>query len=175
MAMRLDCPLRRGHRGAPPMLPVTHVPPRSQPDERVVRCCGQRVWFVRDICGVICALLTWGLVLYAQYVVVGVILYPNLGSPYATAHFILFEALAFLAVVSHVRTMVTDPVSSVPTPMWAFFGIEMGWIGVKQWDPRNYTIIRTNFKMVEVKGGHFKKVSSSSEHPKHQNLDVPGH
>lgn len=91
------------------MLPVTHVPPRSQPDERVVRCCGQRVWFVRDICGVICALLTWGLVLYAQYVVVGVILYPNLGSPYATAHFILFEALAFLAVVSHVRTMVTDP------------------------------------------------------------------
>lgn len=81
-------------------------------DERM-RCCGRRFWFVRDICGIICALMTWLLVLYAQYVVVGVILLPALHTYYGAFHLVLFELLAFLAVFSHVRTMVTDPVSPI--------------------------------------------------------------
>lgn len=49
------------------------------------------------------------LVAYAQYVVVGVILLPVAHTYYGAINLVLFEVLAFLAVFSHVRTMVTDP------------------------------------------------------------------
>ncbi|KAM7282184.1 palmitoyltransferase ZDHHC3 [Ixodes scapularis] len=68
MAMRLDCPLRRSRRvAASPVLPVTVAPNRNPAltDDRV-QCCGRRFWFVRDICGIICAWMTWMLVAYAQ-------------------------------------------------------------------------------------------------------------
>ncbi|XP_029834311.1 palmitoyltransferase ZDHHC3 [Ixodes scapularis] len=111
MAMRLDCPLRRSRRvAASPVLPVTVAPNRNPAltDDRV-QCCGRRFWFVRDICGIICAWMTWMLVAYAQYVVVGVILLPVAHTYYGAINLVIFEVLAFLAVFSHVRTMVTDP------------------------------------------------------------------
>ncbi|RVE67109.1 hypothetical protein OJAV_G00114870 [Oryzias javanicus] len=46
------------------------------------------MWFIRDGCGITCAVITWFLVLYAEFVVVG---------------------LAFLALASHAKAMCTDP------------------------------------------------------------------
>ncbi|CAN7991425.1 unnamed protein product, partial [Ixodes hexagonus] len=44
-----------------------------------------------------------------RYVVVGVILLPVAHTYYGAINLVLFEVLAFLAVFSHIRTMVTDP------------------------------------------------------------------
>ena len=75
------------------------------------RCLGGRIWFVKDVCGIICALFTWFLIIFAQYVVITVILIPDDNLFYKTTNFIIFEFLAFLAIISHIRTMITDPVS----------------------------------------------------------------
>lgn len=69
------------------------------------------MWFVKDICGVICVVLTWLLILYAEYVVMFIMLLPNSNPGYTWANAILFNSLAFLAVASHSRAMFTDPVS----------------------------------------------------------------
>lgn len=76
---------------------------------------GQQLWFVKDICGVICAVFTWMLVGYAEFVVLFVMLIPGTSTVYATVHGVLFTFLSTMAVSSHVRTMLTDPVSSTPT------------------------------------------------------------
>ncbi|UYV83812.1 ZDHHC7 [Cordylochernes scorpioides] len=73
--------------------------------------CSGRWWFVKDICGIICALVTWFLIIYAQYVVVYLILLPQIYSTYGFSNFIIFEILSFLAVSAHLKTMFTDPVS----------------------------------------------------------------
>ncbi|XP_053679810.1 palmitoyltransferase ZDHHC3 [Anopheles nili] len=73
------------------------------------RCCGGRVWCVQDICGIICALLTWSLILYAEFVVTMVILVPNPYKAYRYINFIIFNTGSFLAFASHLRTMLSDP------------------------------------------------------------------
>uniref|UniRef100_A0A1L8DYE1 Palmitoyltransferase n=1 Tax=Nyssomyia neivai TaxID=330878 RepID=A0A1L8DYE1_9DIPT len=82
-------------------------------DQNHNRCCNGRLWFVRDVCGIICAILTWLLILYAEFVVMTVILIPSPYPIYASINMIIFNILAFLAVSSHLRTMFTDP-GSVP-------------------------------------------------------------
>ncbi|XP_054164596.1 palmitoyltransferase ZDHHC3-like [Oppia nitens] len=77
------------------------------------RCFGGRYWFVKDVCGVICALFTYSLLLFAEYVVIQVIIIPETNVIYKTINFIIFQLLAFLALTSHIRTMLTDP-GSVP-------------------------------------------------------------
>lgn len=74
------------------------------------RCCGGMFWCIRDICGIICAILTWMLILYAEFVVMSVILIPSPYSFYSAVNMIIFQTCAFLAVTSHVKTMFTDPV-----------------------------------------------------------------
>ncbi|XP_060589459.1 palmitoyltransferase ZDHHC3-like isoform X1 [Ruditapes philippinarum] len=68
-----------------------------------------KVWFVKDICGVICVILTWMLVLYAEYVVMFIMLIPNVNTGYKWGNAILFNFLAFMAVASHSRAMLADP------------------------------------------------------------------
>lgn len=77
------------------------------------RCCSGRFWCIQDICGIICAVLTWFLILYAMFVSFSVILIPAIGSHtfYSVFNLLLFLGLAFLAFTSHIRTMLTDPVS----------------------------------------------------------------
>ena len=61
----------------------------------------------------VCACFTWGLILYAEFVVLRVILLPEVisrPSPYNIFNLVLFQGLAVLAVSSHLRTMLTDPV-----------------------------------------------------------------
>lgn len=82
------------------------------PDHNHNRCCNGRFWFVRDVCGIICAILTWLLIFFAEFVVMKVILIPSPYPVYSTINMIIFNALAFLAISSHLRTMFTDPVGA---------------------------------------------------------------
>ncbi|KAL5022274.1 hypothetical protein ScPMuIL_001429 [Solemya velum] len=67
------------------------------------------VWFVKDICGIICAVFTWMLILYAEYVVMFVMLLPSPHLFYSVVNGIIYNLCSFLAIASHTRTMFTDP------------------------------------------------------------------
>ncbi|XP_061421822.1 palmitoyltransferase ZDHHC3 [Lethenteron reissneri] len=69
---------------------------------------GRAGWFIRDCCGITCAVITWMLVVYAEFVVTFVLLLPA-SVPYALFNGTLFNALALLAVASHCKAMLTDP------------------------------------------------------------------
>ncbi|KAG9341998.1 hypothetical protein JZ751_018316 [Albula glossodonta] len=70
---------------------------------------GERVWFIQDGCGMVCAFMTWFLVLYADFVVTFVMLLPSKNFWYALINGVAFNCLAILALTSHLRTMLTDP------------------------------------------------------------------
>ena len=76
---------------------------------RFARC--NNLWCVKDICGIICVVLTWLLVVYAEYVVMFIMLIPSPNPYYGLANAILFNFLAFLALASHSKAMLSDPVS----------------------------------------------------------------
>ncbi|XP_075862946.1 palmitoyltransferase ZDHHC3 isoform X2 [Microcebus murinus] len=67
------------------------------------------MWFIRDGCGIACAIVTWCLVLYAEFVVLFVMLIPSRDYAYSIINGIVFNLLAFLALASHCRAMLTDP------------------------------------------------------------------
>ncbi|CAL8259710.1 unnamed protein product [Boreogadus saida] len=67
------------------------------------------MWFIRDACGIVCAVITWMLVLYAEFVVVFVMLLPSKNLTYSLINGVVFNSLAFLALASHFRAMCTDP------------------------------------------------------------------
>ncbi|WAR11633.1 DHC3A-like protein [Mya arenaria] len=68
-----------------------------------------QVWFVKDICGIICVVITWMLILYAEYVVMFIMLWPSPSRGYFWGNAILFNAFTFLAIASHSKAMLTDP------------------------------------------------------------------
>lgn len=59
-----------------------------------------------------CACLTWFLILYAEFVVIRVILWQDIHSLYSMINSVLYVVISGLAVASHLRTMLSDPVSS---------------------------------------------------------------
>ncbi|XP_004640724.1 palmitoyltransferase ZDHHC3 isoform X4 [Octodon degus] len=67
------------------------------------------MWFIRDGCGIACAIVTWFLVLYAEFVVLFVMLIPSRDYVYSIINGVVFNLLAFLALASHCRAMLTDP------------------------------------------------------------------
>lgn len=69
------------------------------------------MWCVSDICGIICAVMTWLLVTYAEFVVVTVVVGTANYPIYTTFNLLLFNVFAVLALSSHTRAMFTDPVS----------------------------------------------------------------
>ncbi|OXA63873.1 Palmitoyltransferase ZDHHC3 [Folsomia candida] len=73
------------------------------------KCCNNRMWCVKDICGIICAVLTWLLILYAEFVVMRIIILPSPYPLYRNINGLIWQALASLALISHARTMFTDP------------------------------------------------------------------
>lgn len=81
-------------------------PPRSGADT---------MWFIRDGCGIVCGVITWFLVFYAEFVVVFVLLLPAKNVAYSLFNGLIFNSLAFLALASHAKAMCTDPVSSAYT------------------------------------------------------------
>ncbi|XP_066207239.1 palmitoyltransferase ZDHHC3 isoform X1 [Saccopteryx leptura] len=70
---------------------------------------GGTMWFIRDGCGIACAIVTWFLVLYAEFVVLFVMLIPSRDYVYSVINGVIFNLLAFLALASHCRAMLTDP------------------------------------------------------------------
>lgn len=68
------------------------------------------VWFVWDPCGIACAVITYLLILYGEFVMLTV-LAPPFFSMWMAMNVIVFTGLGSLAVVAHVRSMITDPVS----------------------------------------------------------------
>jgi len=56
-----------------------------------------------------CVFFTWMLIFYAEFVVLRVILYSHPNKIFSVVNGIIFQALAFLALSSHLRTMLTDP------------------------------------------------------------------
>lgn len=68
------------------------------------------IWINPDCCGLFCAVITYGLVAYAQYAVTACILVPWMGdSFFGVTHTVAFNVLACLAHASHARAMLTDP------------------------------------------------------------------
>lgn len=70
----------------------------------------KRYWFVKDVCGIICAVMTWFLILFAEFVVMSVILLPSPFPVYRYINMVIFNILSFMATASHMRTMFSDPV-----------------------------------------------------------------
>ena len=77
------------------------------------RCCNLS-WFINDGVGIGCAVFTYLLIAYAEFVVVFVMLLPEVISAtvFGILHAITFTFLASLAVVAHSRAMCSDPVSN---------------------------------------------------------------
>ena len=78
---------------------------------KLIRLFPPHLWCVKDICGIICVVLTWLLILYAEYVVMFIMLIPSPNPAYGLANAILFQFLALMAVASHSKAMLSDPVS----------------------------------------------------------------
>jgi len=113
---------RARHTGGPQIHTTT---PRSRSSEpgvhlvEITQCCSLtrfipclrkvKIWCVQDICGMVCAALTWMLIGYALFVVIFVMLLPEIDSLYNSFNASAFVFFAFLAVVAHLKAMVTDP------------------------------------------------------------------
>eukprot|EP00057_Strongylocentrotus_purpuratus_P022475 XP_011676949.1 PREDICTED: palmitoyltransferase ZDHHC3 [Strongylocentrotus purpuratus] len=89
---------------------------RSKSSNKCCRCCGltrliklDKSWFIKDPCGIICAVMTYLLIGYGQFAVNVVLLLPAGIQPYTVIHGILFNMFAIFAAVSHARSMLTDP------------------------------------------------------------------
>ena len=79
---------------------------------RKSNCC-RLSWFVNDGVGIGCAVFTYLLIAYAEFVVVFVMLLPEVvtATAFAWFHAVAFTLLACLALVAHSRAMCSDPVS----------------------------------------------------------------
>ncbi|CAI5440296.1 unnamed protein product [Caenorhabditis angaria] len=73
------------------------------------QCCGRK-WCVGDPCGIVCAVITWLLIFYGQVCIALVMLQSFQDYPiHTTINLLIFETFTILAVISHLKTMLTDP------------------------------------------------------------------
>ncbi|CAM9444704.1 unnamed protein product [Ascophyllum nodosum] len=80
---------------------------------------GLAMWCNMDPCGLVCAVITYSLILFAQFSVTSCVLGSWMGgSFFGVVNVVLFNLLACLAHTSHARAMLTDPgaVSSSALP-----------------------------------------------------------
>ncbi|XP_065827206.1 palmitoyltransferase ZDHHC3-A-like [Oscarella lobularis] len=66
------------------------------------------LWFVWDPCGIICVAFTYGLIVFADIILLVTVILPSPTAFMALAY-LVFHLLTFLAVASHMRAMLTDP------------------------------------------------------------------
>ncbi|KAG5883404.1 hypothetical protein JTB14_031293 [Gonioctena quinquepunctata] len=72
--------------------------------------------FVRDPCGVVCILITYGAVFYADYVVIKwVILQSMIDSLWGTFNVVMFNTVIFFLMIAHIKAVITDP-GTIPLP-----------------------------------------------------------
>lgn len=69
-----------------------------------------RLWFVNDVCGVICVAFTYCLIIFAEYVAYFLLFCELLDSAHTVVNATVFQCCTALAVVSHLVCMFTDPV-----------------------------------------------------------------
>ena len=69
------------------------------------------IWCNKDVCGITTACFTYLILLFADYVLIRHVLGPwaSLPSSSASLHLLLFNTFMLLAIISHARTMTTDP------------------------------------------------------------------
>ncbi|CAH0560695.1 unnamed protein product [Brassicogethes aeneus] len=66
--------------------------------------------FVRDPCGIVCVLVTYSAVFYADYVVIKwIILQTMVDSLWGAFNVVMFNTIVFLLTMSHIKAVVTDP------------------------------------------------------------------
>ncbi|KAJ7337055.1 Palmitoyltransferase zdhhc7 [Desmophyllum pertusum] len=77
---------------------------------RKTNCCGLS-WFINDGVGIGCAVFTYLLIGYAEFVVVFVMLLPEIvtAAAFGWFHAIAFTLLSCLALVAHSRAMCSNP------------------------------------------------------------------
>ena len=80
-------------------------------DEDMVFVNKTGTWFVWDPCGITCAVFTYGLLLYGV-IVMFVVVVPAFPYYITWLNAFLLVFLVFLCIVSHVKAMMTNPVSS---------------------------------------------------------------
>lgn len=74
------------------------------------------VVFQKDPCGFVCICMTYGAVLYADYVVVRWIVMQTLATTlWGSFHVLVFNIIIFLLFFSHARAVFSDP-GIVPLP-----------------------------------------------------------
>ena len=96
-----------------PSVSIKQESPSSGEEETMVKiqCCRCKPdWFVKDGLGITCSGMTYGLILFAEFVVIGVILLPSFPlNVWSYFHALFFTCFAFLAASSHLRAMTTNP------------------------------------------------------------------
>ena len=71
-------------------------------------------WCIRDPYGLSCGFITWFLFIYAQFVMIFVVLIPKSHTTlFNLVNLVLFHALEILAVSSHYKTMFSNPVGAL--------------------------------------------------------------
>ncbi|XP_049825565.1 palmitoyltransferase ZDHHC7 isoform X2 [Aethina tumida] len=66
--------------------------------------------FIRDPCGIVCILVTYAAVFYADYVVVKWIVFQTMiESLWGAFNVVMFNTVIFLLTMSHLKAVVTDP------------------------------------------------------------------
>lgn len=67
-------------------------------------------WFVKDCCGIVCVVVTVGLLVFAEYVMIVDIIVPWFGlSGQGLVHATLFSGIVVLGLLSHYKAATTDP------------------------------------------------------------------
>ncbi|XP_044732549.1 palmitoyltransferase ZDHHC3 isoform X2 [Chrysoperla carnea] len=91
--------------------------------------------FVKDPCGIICIIVTYLAVLYADYVIIKwVILQTMRNSLWGPLHVLVFNTVIFLLSFAHLRAVLSDP-GTVPLPQSRldFSDIHSGELGKEDW------------------------------------------
>lgn len=119
-----------------------------------------KVWFIKDGCGIACAVVTWLLIFYAEFVVIFVMLLPSKDPIYSTINGILFNILAFMALASHFRAMITDPVSRDAMELQVYLLLNTVWLN-KWFDFRSVHILNKIYFERKQKNNFFLSGSRS--------------
>ena len=72
----------------------------------------KKTWFIWDPCGIACAVCTYIFLVYGELVLLLVVAppFPNI---WTLLSILIFTSLAVLSFISHIKAMLTDPVSGV--------------------------------------------------------------
>ncbi|VDD88274.1 unnamed protein product [Enterobius vermicularis] len=66
--------------------------------------------FRRDPCGILCTLMAYGCMIYADFVVINWIIIPTYSqSLWGVVHTVIFNTVLLFALIAHVRAMCSDP------------------------------------------------------------------